>query len=48
MTTYMAGSKDKARISGNLDREESVNSVTSSTSEDLCIRTNNNNDAMHD
>jgi hypothetical protein len=25
MTTYMAGSKDKARISGNLDREESVN-----------------------
>ena len=48
MTTYMAGSKDKTRISGNLDREESVNSVTSSTSEDLCIRTNNNNDAMHD
>ena len=46
MTTYMAGSKDKARISGNLDREESLNSVTSS--EDLCIRTNNNDDAMHD
>lgn len=36
MTTYMAGSKDKARISGNMDREESVNSVTS------------NDDAMHD
>lgn len=46
MTTYMVGSKDKARISGNLDREESVNSVTSSNS-DLC-RTNNNDDAMHD
>lgn len=47
MTTYMSGSKDKARISGNLDREESVNSVTSSAS-DLYNRTNNNDDAMHD